>query len=566
MGKNRRIQQFALVVSMVAGAWIADAQRARACTCLPPTVESSYQNSTDVVQARVLFGLFVGSQVWYLAEVQRTFKGCLSPNERVLLTTPNSSAACGVTLSAGNSYLLNGDDSGTFFGTARLAITLCDYNPLWNTLSDHDRDFLAGRTVCCGTDCTCADGSDPVACLVDPCQVAPECPDGECVANYCGGCNAEFYDANGYAVCDSACQQDEDCPEDRWCRASSPASNPEDSVGASAGVPTAGMECVPFVGEGETCNGFTLPWFYERCEPWLSCDLIDLIPDAPGRCRLPCEDNDDCQKPAYCASDKLCDSDGGCEHDVDCNLPGNDYIHIECVGHGVCDSASQQCGWKCGDPQCVDVTGYDFGPCDAVLGWAVVGEQCAEVSGCDSGPLNLFDSELECNSACIDTCADPECAPTCENLAGHDFGPCEAVLGWAVVGDECRQVSGCSAAPLVLHPSADSCKRRCFDTRACEDPAGDVVEREAIPGEGVAADRCECASDTDCLVTGCSAHVCAPQQVITTCEFLPEYACYQDEDITTCGCHAGRCGWDPTPQLAQCIESAGTGVVPIELQ
>jgi hypothetical protein len=71
----------------------------------------------------------------------------------------------------------------------------------------------------------------------------------------------------------------------------------------------------------------------------------------------------------------VCDGDGQCERDVDCNLPGNDYPHIECVGFGVCDQASGSCGWKCGNPQCLDLSGYNFGPCDAVLGVVVLDGQ-----------------------------------------------------------------------------------------------------------------------------------------------------------------------------------------------
>ena len=43
----------------------------------------------------------------------------------------------------------------------------------------------------------------PVLCIVDPCEVAPECQINtptECVANYCDGCWADFYDLNGNLV------------------------------------------------------------------------------------------------------------------------------------------------------------------------------------------------------------------------------------------------------------------------------------------------------------------------------------------------------------------------------
>ena len=43
---------------------------------------------------------------------------------------------------------------------------------------------------------TCPDGSEPVECVVSPCDVieCPASPDAFCVPNYCGGCNAVFYD------------------------------------------------------------------------------------------------------------------------------------------------------------------------------------------------------------------------------------------------------------------------------------------------------------------------------------------------------------------------------------
>lgn len=44
-----------------------------------------------------------------------------------------------------------------------------------------------------------------VNCFVDPCLFAT-CeahPDANCVANFCGGCNAEFFDSTGNEVTDS---------------------------------------------------------------------------------------------------------------------------------------------------------------------------------------------------------------------------------------------------------------------------------------------------------------------------------------------------------------------------
>ena len=54
-----------------------------------------------------------------------------------------------------------------------------------------------------------------------------------------------------------------------------------------------------------------------------------------------------------------------------------------------------------------------------------------------------------------------------------------------------------------------------------------------------------------CVVTGCSGQVCADQDVITTCEWRPEYACY---DTAACERQPdGACGWTDTPELAACL-------------
>lgn len=59
-----------------------------------------------------------------------------------------------------------------------------------------------------------------------------------------------------------------------------------------------------------------------------------------------------------------------------------------------------------------------------------------------------------------------------------------------------------------------------------------------------------------CFATGCSSHVCADEEVFTTCEWRPEYACVA---LTTCGTFGenGSCAWDPTPEYLACLESSG---------
>lgn len=65
-----------------------------------------------------------------------------------------------------------------------------------------------------------------------------------------------------------------------------------------------------------------------------------------------------------------------------------------------------------------------------------------------------------------------------------------------------------------------------------------------------------------CVVTGCSGHICtdAADDLSTTCEFIPEYACYKN---TPCAAQAdGACGWTQTPELKSCIAAARCGAPP----
>ena len=59
-----------------------------------------------------------------------------------------------------------------------------------------------------------------------------------------------------------------------------------------------------------------------------------------------------------------------------------------------------------------------------------------------------------------------------------------------------------------------------------------------------------------CRPTGCSGQVCADKEVMTTCEYRPEYACYKN---ATCEVQKnGTCGWTKDAQLTQCLEKNKT--------
>ena len=54
-----------------------------------------------------------------------------------------------------------------------------------------------------------------------------------------------------------------------------------------------------------------------------------------------------------------------------------------------------------------------------------------------------------------------------------------------------------------------------------------------------------------CFKTGCSRQVCADEEVITTCEYRPEYECYKRAKCERQA--SGECGFTDTPELRTCL-------------
>jgi hypothetical protein len=200
---------------------VAGSVQAYACSCLPgqPDIAVSYEYATDVIKAGVKRRLKRAPEgyIRYAARVMEGYKGCLEPGDRVIIETPQDEGLCGVTtLSRKKVYLLHGQ----FVGNARsgvpiLSIGLCDYNMLFDHLTGADLAFLNSRYNCCDDICACNDGTQPVNCFADPCQFSTCDVEGaECIANYCGGCNAEWFDEWGAQVCIGDCYYN-----DQWYQA-----------------------------------------------------------------------------------------------------------------------------------------------------------------------------------------------------------------------------------------------------------------------------------------------------------------------------------------------------------
>lgn len=59
------------------------------------------------------------------------------------------------------------------------------------------------------------------------------------------------------------------------------------------------------------------------------------------------------------------------------------------------------------------------------------------------------------------------------------------------------------------------------------------------------------ADRAECKPTGCSGIVCSDEEVMTTCEYKPEYECYKTAVCTRQD--DGQCGWTKSAELDACL-------------
>ncbi|MBS3117846.1 eight-cysteine-cluster domain-containing protein [Candidatus Woesearchaeota archaeon] len=86
---------------------------------------------------------------------------------------------------------------------------------------------------------------------------------------------------------------------------------------------------------------------------------------------------------------------------------------------------------------------------------------------------------------------------------------------------------------------------------------GFVILSACKPQDNLPKVNAECLSDADCGVGGCSGQVCATKEkaenIITTCDFRPEYACLE---LTNCICQNGKCNWEQNQEYIICLEKS----------
>lgn len=184
---------------------VHSSSQALGCTCPFTSLSRVYfsRDTTWYVRARVTKVVLITEPSTriprtrvYALRIQGVYKGCLRRN-RVVVTSPWSGGACGVSLRRGVSYVLplrRGRNPMVF---------LCDFIARFKDLSRAQRDFLDDRTNCCGGKCRCGADRPPVFCRKRLCAGRKPCRSArKCVASLCA-CRSEWFGKDGLPACES---------------------------------------------------------------------------------------------------------------------------------------------------------------------------------------------------------------------------------------------------------------------------------------------------------------------------------------------------------------------------
>lgn len=227
-----------------------------------------------------------------------------------------------------------------------------------------------------------------------------------------------------------------------------------------------------------------------------------------------------------CQCDDLCVEYGDCCDDVDavCNAPVD-----ECQSNEDCP---EFCGWNEDNVR-------------VCKPWAQEGESCQGFvlpqfrADCAPG------LECEFSEPTFDvpgTCVDPDAGEEpifCGGIANIECPTgmhCELDGDFPDAGGSCQPGSGFHGMCGGIAGFTCMDDLECYIADPFPDASGACVE--------------------PCVPAGCSGQVCATASeapgIITTCEFLPEYVCFQQ---TSCGHHGpgGACAWEQTDAYLECL-------------
>ena len=150
-----------VVICLTLGLVMVTPKESSACSCMPSTVGNAWFLSAFQFSGTPLWEINVENNKRYYVRVDKVFKGCLKKGQIIVAVTPQSSAACELSLKTGVKYLINGDEFGKYYGKQYIGVTLCGYHVRWSDLNQDELDYLNTRPVQCGDQFYCAHGTPP---------------------------------------------------------------------------------------------------------------------------------------------------------------------------------------------------------------------------------------------------------------------------------------------------------------------------------------------------------------------------------------------------------------------
>ena len=277
-----------------------------------------------------------------------------------------------------------------------------------------------------------------------------------------------------------------------------------------------------------------------------------------GTC-VQCLADPDCPSGKFCHTGMdmcvTCVVDEHCDFGV---CDAENHICVECMADGDCDSghcdADKGICIECGSAEdCVDDN-----PCSKT---ACVAGECTSMEAedgiaCDDG--DKCTTSDHCKGGACTGLADPDCeepGDPCEDAA--DGTPCDDK-------DPCTLDDHCFKGKCVADSLTPECFEDDFDKDGFTTEQGDcndldpTINPEAPELCNGQDDDCDGEVDegvcqVECLVSGCSAEICAPEPMDSDCMWLPEYECLK---FSVCGAFGpdGMCGWLETPEYKKCLD------------
>lgn len=206
-----------------------------------------------------------------------------------------------------------------------------------------------------------------------------------------------------------------------------------------------------------------------------------------------------------CVDSTLIDLETACFAlwDPVCGCNGVTYGN-ECEAENWGGVTSWTSGECTGQSECLDLAGIDFGDCEAWLGFAVLDGTCTGMSGCGYVVDNVDYSPYfyETEAEC------GACEANCLDVGAVDFGECDFPLGIALINGTCQSISGCDwtvdgvdYSPYFYTEMQDC--QACQPTAECLDLAEiDFGACTMVLGLGLINGQCQTISGCDWTIDG----------------------------------------------------------------